>query len=310
MKVAVGVDLGGTNVRAALVDTGTGAVLADARRPVADREPPAVAKLVGDVVREVDPEGTRCGVGIGFAGMLRGWTGVVANAPNFGWRDVDFRTLLRAEVGERAELYNDLNAIAYGEKTWGAARGLRDVLFVYVGTGVGAGLVLDGKLYIGHSHLAGELGHVKVIPRGRLCGCGQRGCLEAYVSGRNLQARAREDLAKTHSLALELAGSLDALHAGHLDEAALKGDRYAKELMDHAGMLLGVALANAVTVLNPARLVLGGGVWEKSPSLREPTLQWFGEAVNRPSVEGFDLADGKLGDLGGVLGAAALIADL
>src|SRR5205823_4085163 len=146
-------------------------------------------------------------------------------------------------------LYNDLNAIAYGETRWGAARGMADVLFVFIGTGVGAGIVTDGKLYFGSNHLAGEFGHIKVIRNGRLCGCGQRGCLEAYTSGRHLQAIAREDLQKTSSLALELAGSLENLHAGHLDEAAARGDRYASELLEHAGMLLGTALANAVTTL-------------------------------------------------------------
>src|SRR5205814_3571402 len=112
MAVAVGVDLGGTNVRAALIDTTAGSFLgAEAKAPVTDKRPEMVAELVGTVVDKVDPEKRRAGVGIGFAGMLRGWTGVVVNAPNFGWREVDFRALLRARVGQRTELYNDLNAI-------------------------------------------------------------------------------------------------------------------------------------------------------------------------------------------------------
>jgi glucokinase len=259
-------------------------------------------------VRIVDPQSQRVGVGVGFAGMLRGWSGVVVNAPNFGWREVDFRSALRKRVGEKCELYNDLNAIAYGEARWGGARGVRDVFFCFVGTGVGAGIVCDGRLYIGATHLAGEFGHVKVIPNGRLCGCGQHGCLEAYVSGANLQARAREDLQKTKSLALELAGSLDALHAGHLDAAAAHGDRYASELMRHAGMLLGVALANAVCTLNPSRLVMGGGVWEKAEQLRKHTTSWFNDTINRPHLEGFAVVDSTLGERAGVLGAATLIA--
>jgi glucokinase len=310
VTVAVGVDFGGTNVRAALVDVGSGKLVRETKLATSDKTPEGVADTVDRVVREVDPQNERLGVGIGFAGMLRGWTGVVVNAPNFGWRDVDFRSLVRARVGEKAELYNDLNAIAYGEKTWGAARGLRDVLFVFVGTGVGAGIIADGQLFIGAGHLAGELGHVKVIPGGRLCGCGQRGCLEAYASGINLQARAREDLVKTTSLAVELAGGLEHVHAGHLDEAARRGDRYASELLEHAGALLGVVLANAVTVLNPARLVMGGGVWEGAAELRRHTLRYFEENVNKPALDGFSIADSQLGDLAGVLGAAALIADL
>jgi glucokinase len=292
-----------------LVDVVRGEIVAEAKLPVRGKEPVEVAATVAELVRAVDPSNERAGVGIGFAGMLRGWTGVVVNAPNYGWREVDFRSILRREVGERAELYNDLNAIAYGEARWGAARGVADVFFCYVGTGVGAGIVCDSRLYIGQNHLAGEFGHVKVVvPNGRLCGCGQHGCLEAYVSGRNLQARAREDLQKTTSLAVDLAGGVDNLHAGHLDAAAEQGDRYAREILEHAGMLLGVALANAVTTLNPSRLVMGGGVWEKSPYLRTQTARWFQDTVNRPSLEGFAVLDGTLGERAGVLGAATLIA--
>jgi glucokinase len=309
---AVGVDFGGTNVRAALVDVKRGEFIGtDAKLPVLDKQPERVAATIADIVRAVDPNNERVGVGVGFAGMLRGWTGVVVNAPNFGWREVDFRSILRRHVGERTELYNDLNAIAYGEARWGAARGLADVFFCFVGTGVGAGIICDGKLYTGATHLAGEFGHIKVVvPNGRLCGCGQYGCLEAYVSGRNLQARAREDLAKTTSLAVEIAGGLEHLHAGHLEEAATRGDRYASELLGHAGMLLGVALGNAVCTLNPSRLVMGGGVWEKSAQIRSHARRWFEETVNKPSVEGFRVVDGSLGERAGVLGAATLIAGL
>src|SRR5262245_60090844 len=114
-KVAVGVDLGGTNVRAALVETERGVIAMERKRPVVSRDPIALADQLAQMVREVDPESHRCGVGVGFAGMLRGWTGVVVNSPNFGWREVDFRRLLRQRLGESVEVFNDMNAIAYGE---------------------------------------------------------------------------------------------------------------------------------------------------------------------------------------------------
>jgi glucokinase len=311
MALAVGVDLGGTNARAALIDTTAGSFVgAEAKAPVADKRPEAVAELVASVVHKVDPERRRAGVGIGFAGMLRGWTGVVVNAPNFGWREVDFRSLLRARVGERTELYNDLNAIAFGEAMYGGAKGFRDVLCVYVGTGVGSGIVADGELYIGANHLAGEFGHIKVVPEGRLCGCGQRGCLEAYTSGRNIQARAREELGEggAKSLAVELAGGVDQVHAGFLDEAARRGDGYADHLWTEIASHLGVQLGNAVTILNPSRLVMGGGVWQGAPELKRRTLEVFAANINRASTEGFAICDTVLGDTAGVLGAAALIA--
>ncbi len=310
---AVGVDLGGSNIRAALIDVSRGARVGnDAKRAVPDGDKSAelVAELVAEVVAEVDPAGERVGVGVGAAAMLRGWTGVVVNAPNFGWREVDFRAVLRARVDQRLELYNDLKAIAYGEFRFGGARGTEDVLCVYVGTGVGSGLIAGGRLYIGQSHLAGEIGHIKVVPGGRLCGCGRRGCLEAYTSGRNLQRRAQEELsAGASSLAVELAGGAERVHAGHLETAALRGDPYADRLWSEVGGILGTALANAVTLLNPARLVMGGGVWQKSPELRRRALAAFDEALNPPSSEGFELVDTTLGDDAGVLGAAALIVD-
>jgi len=306
---AVGVDLGATNARAALVEVETGQILAETKMPWTDRAPETVAKIVGSVVREVDPKSERCGVGVGFAGMLRGWSGVVVIAPNFGWREINFRSMLRAEVGERCELYNDLNAIAYGEAVYGGARGVRDVLCVYVGTGVGAGIVVNGRLHSGATHLAGEIGHTKVIPGGRLCGCGMRGCLEAYASGRNIQKYAQEELrGGERSLAIELAGGIDNVHAGFLDEAARRGDVYAGRLWEEVSTLLGMALGNAVTLINPSRLVMGGGVWQGAPELRRRTIARLFELINQPSREGFEIVDTALGDTAGMLGAAALIA--
>lgn len=306
---AVGVDLGATNARAALVDVETGKILAETKMPWTDRSPETVAQIVGAAVRQVDPHNERVGVGVGFAGMLRGWSGVVVIAPNFGWREIDFRSMLRADVGERCELYNDLNAIAYGEARYGGARDVRDVLCVYVGTGVGGGIVVGGRLYSGATHLGGEIGHTKVVPGGRLCGCGMRGCLEAYASGRHIQKRAQEELRSgERSLAVELAGGIDHVHAGFLDEAARRGDFYAGRLWEEVSTLLGIALANAVTLLNPTRLVMGGGVWQGAPELARRSIARLFEFVNQPSREGFEVVDTALGDSAGMLGAAALIA--
>jgi glucokinase len=248
-------------------------------------------------------------VGVGFAGMLRGWTGVVINAPNFGWREVDLRGLLRQRLGAKLEVYNDLNAIAFGEARYGGARGIADVLCVYVGTGVGGGLVESGKLYTGATHLAGEIGHSKAVRGGRPCACGQRGCLETYCSGRYLRERALEELKTETSLAVELAGGLEHVHAGFLDEAARRGDRYATRLWDEVSGLLGLALGNAVTILNPSRLVMGGGVWQGAPELARRTTAVVHEVVNTPALDGFAVVDTALGDTAGVLGAAASIAE-
>lgn len=311
-QVAVGVDLGGTNLRAALVSIGDGALLAQSKRKLEDRSPEAVARSIGELVAEVDPDRRRRGVGIGIAAMLRGFTGVVVNAPNLGWREVDFRSVVTRTLAtnEPVELYNDLNAITLGEQRYGAARGKNDVLCVYVGTGVGAGMVLDGRLYAGASHLAGELGHVKVVlENGRLCGCGARGCLEAYTSGTHIAQRAHEELSTRTSIAVEIAGSKDAVHAGHLDQAARRGDAYALGLWDEISRTLALALGAAVTLVNPSRLVLGGGVLSGAPLLGEKVRERLRIAANAPSLEGFEVVETTLGDHAGVLGAAAAIYD-
>lgn len=320
-RLAVGVDLGGTNLRVALVELDdlregrlerrTARILAEKKEPLVNRDPEFVAEQITGIIAELDRRGVVhvLGVGVGLAGMLRGWSGVVVNAPNLGWREIDFRTLLRRRLGPQVELYNDVNAIAYGEAMHGAAAGVDDILCVFLGTGIGAGLVLDGKPYIGAHHLAGEIGHLKVVPGGRPCGCGARGCVEAYASGANLAARARAELAERQDgrLVVELAGAVDRIHAGHIDEAAAAGDAYAVRLWDEVAPLYALALANATTLLNPARLVLGGGVWEKAGELRRRVLASFWQLLNAPSGEGLQVVDTMLGDQAGVIGAAALI---
>jgi glucokinase len=174
---------------------------------------------------------------------------------------------------------------------------------------VGGGIVVNGELYAGATHLGGEIGHTKVVPNGRLCGCGMNGCLEAYTSGRNIQKRAQEELrGGERSLAIELAGGIDQVHAGFLDEAARRGDVYAGRLWEEVSTLLGLALANTVTLMNPSRLVMGGGVWQGAPELRRRTIARLFDFVNQPSREGFEVVDTALGDSAGMLGAAALIA--
>jgi glucokinase len=296
-------------MRVALVDVETGVEIGEVcKAPVTEREPDKVAMLVGDLVRRADPKNERVGVGIGFAGMLRGYTGIVVNAPNFGWREVNFRAELRKQVGANAELYNDLNAITYGEQQFGSARGVRDVLCIYVGTGIGGGLVLDGKLYAGATHLAGEVGHTKVVPGGRLCGCGQRGCIEAYASGRNIQLRVQEELKTQTSLAIELAGGVEHVNASHIDAAAQKGDAYASKLWNEVAGHLGLVFANVVTTLNPTRLVLGGGMWQGCIDLQKRVMVRFAELCNAPSLEEFEVVATQLDDRAGILGSAALIA--
>jgi glucokinase len=315
----LGIDLGGTNARAALVDQATGAVVASHKRRHEERTPIAVARAVADAVRQAAAEGGVAlaaleGAGVGVAGQCLGATGVVLNAPNLGWRDVPFGDLLAAELRLPVRIVNDLSAAAWGERAFGAARGVDDAALVFVGSGVGAGLILGGRLHDGGHGVAGELGHVKVTPRGakpRLCGCGEWGCLEAYAGGMNLAARVREALAEGQAGAVLAAagGDPSKVSASAVEAAYQGGDGYARELWAETGELLGTAMANLCTLLNPSRLVLGGGVLLGCPNLMRITRAQLGDRTLRAARQGLTVACAGLGDDAGVVGAALLGAE-
>jgi glucokinase len=307
----VGVDLGGTNVRAAVVDR-RGHILAAARTPLTDdRSPEAVVALTSATVAQALAEAqlslsTLLGVGVGIAGQLRGTSGVVANGPNLGWREVPFGRMLSAALARPIRVVNDLEAIAWGEFCFGAARGEKDVLVVCVGTGVGAGLIVDGRLYHGASGVAAEIGHVKVRPGGERCGCGKRGCLEAYCGGGNLVKRLQSEMHNWPALLQKAAHDPARLHPGFVEELAQGGDARARTLWEELAQLLGLTLANAVTMVNPALLVLGGTVLKGCPSLQVRTEEVFRELVLEIAGEAVTIKPTALGDDGGILGAAAL----
>jgi glucokinase len=215
---------------------------------------------------------------------------------------------------------NDLSVAAWGERSAGAGRGVDDLLVVLVGTGVGAGLILGGKLLEGASNVAGELGHVLAHPGGRLCGCGQRGCLEAYAGGHNLAAWARDDLriamaamraaGQRHPAVgrklLEIAGEPEKVTAAAMERAAHEGDELSRRLLEEAGSLLGVALANLITVLNPARLLLGGGVLTGSPRMMRSAIEKLDAHTAKMARSALQISAPELGDQAGVVGAALL----
>jgi glucokinase len=326
--LAIGIDIGGTNIRTALyrglraAATATGGEPGEALRPVVerrervgtDRAPESVvtrlADMIGGLLDEAGCAGLPVPVGIGFAGMLRGDRGYVVQSPNVGWREVPFGDLLREKLGgsHRVEIENDANAIAWGEFHLGAGRGVKDIVVCYVGTGIGGGAVVNRTLLTG-SGSGLEIGHVKVVwdDDARRCACGLKGCIEAYAGGELLSRRARAELAGgARSAAVALAGSVDAVNPGHLDAAAAEGDEYALGLWAEVGLLLGVALANAVTLFNPQRLILGGGVLSRTPVLREHAIAALQVAVNPPAAETLEIENATLGDDAGLVGSALI----
>jgi glucokinase len=322
VRLAIGVDLGGTNLRAGVIrGEGDASIMLAHRELVgADREPRAIVERLAAVIERlaggavVDLDAAPIPVGVGVAAMLRDARGAVARSPHLGWQDVPFGALLRERLGPRFALgvYNDVNAITWGEAVAGAARGCRDVLAVYVGTGIGGGVIAGGKLIDGASSCAGEIGHVKVRwdDAAARCNCGGRGCVEAYVGGSYLDQRIRRDLSnkKTRTSAVGLAGGAEHVTALHVDQAAADGDEWALALWSEIAPLLAVSLANALAVLNSERLVLGGGLLSRTPTLVSLTDIALRIMAPPPTLEPLTVAMAELGDDAGLVGAANLAA--
>lgn len=257
----VGVDIGGTKVACVLANT-EGRILARQWQPTRATEGwQAVVRRTFEMTERVlqgVPRQQVRGIGISCGGPLDSQRGIVYSPPNLpGWDAVPIKRLFEERFGLPTRLENDANATALAEHRFGAGRGTRNMVFMTWGTGIGGGLILDGRLYRGTNDLAGEIGHTTVLLDGPLCGCGKRGCLEALASGPSISRRARE-------LANESPESLvwqrvppEEVTAQHVVEAALEGDTFARFVLAEAATYMGIGIANVAQILNPERVVLG-----------------------------------------------------
>jgi glucokinase len=306
----LGIDLGGTYARAGVVDA-EGRILAHAKTALADRTPQAVVSAIAAAAAEALGEAGGApvgGCGIGVAAQLRPG-GLVSVAPNLGWRDVPLGALLSSALGREVQVVNDLTAAAWGEFRAGAGRGVMDLFVVFVGSGVGSSMISGGRRIAGSTGVAGEFGHIKVVPGGRRCGCGELGCLEAYAGGHNLHRQMREAVERSGGagLMLQLAGGDPArLTSTILEQAAHAGDPAAMEIYGTAANHLGLAVANMVTVLNPARLILGGGVLRHAPGLCKAVEDHVRAYTNANACAAVEVRTAALGDDSGLIGAALL----
>ena len=318
--LAIGVDVGGTKVAAGLVDS-SGTVLARTRRDTPGRTTRAsvVEDVIVDAVAEVQalaardfPQQPLVGVGLGAAGFVSADRSTVVFAPHLAWRDEPIRDRLARRLGLPVALDNDANAAAWAEFRFGAGRGESRLLLVTLGTGIGGALVVDGALERGRHGLAGEFGHMQVVPDGERCECGNRGCWEQYSSGRAMQREAREMLEQDSPYAAGLAaycgGDPARVEGHHVTEAARNGDVAALELMGDVGRWLGLGLANLVAALDPGRIVVGGGVSEAGDLLLEPAREMFARRLtgrgHRPLTP---ILAAELGPSAGLVGAADLV---
>ena len=317
MRLVIGVDLGGTKFAAGAISADGTHQFAFASEPTlasrgADDVVARMAALVERVIAQATAEAgvTRndvAGIGIGAPGPLRRTDGIVVVAPNLGWHEYPLRDRLAAATGHLVTLDNDANCATFGEWWIGAARGSANVVGVTIGTGIGGGIVIDGRLYHGANDVAGEIGHTTIETAGRRCKCGNYGCLEAYASGPAIAERAREALggAAPSTLREATGGDLSALTAHHVYDAARAGDDLAKDVVRDTARYLGAGVANLLNLINPDTVVLAGGVTAAGELILAPLREEVRRRAFRPAVDAARIVPGALGSRAGTVGAAA-----
>jgi glucokinase len=314
-KYVIGIDLGGTKIASAVLDTDLKIVSRYKERVGSDVDPEKVFdKICVCIDASIHEAGTGIGnlIGIGMdvPGPLDWKEGIVLETPNLGFKNFPMKQRLEDRFGLPVLLENDVNAGVYGEYVKGAGRGYRHAVGVFPGTGIGGGLVLNGKLFRGASGSAGEIGHMIVQIGGPLCGCGQYGCLEALAS-RSAIAKTAAGIAASggSKIILEKAGTdIKKIKSGTLYQAWKAGEKPIIELIDRSARFLGIGLANCVNLFNPEVVILGGGIVEKFGDVYVKAAEKaMREHAMEKLVEGVKVIPAELGDDAAVVGSASLI---
>ncbi|MBF7081665.1 ROK family protein [Desulfallas sp. Bu1-1] len=311
--LVVGVDLGGTKILTVLAGM-EGDVLARVKVPTGAElgQEHVIDKIVETVQAALleagAPAGSVKAVGMGVPGPVDADNGFIHFAPNLGWRDVPLGEIMRRRLDLPVYMDNDANLAALGEHRYGAGRGAADMVYITVSTGVGGGLILGGRVYRGAGGGAGEIGHVTVAEDGPVCRCGNRGCLEAVASGTAMARRAAAlvDEGRGAGILAAAGGDKNKISARAVARAARAGDAAALAILRDAGRYLGIAVAGLVNLLNPAAVVLGGGVMESAGLFWEPMLERVQRRSLPSSLEAVRIVRAALGGESGAMGAVAL----
>ena len=308
------VDLGGSKILSVVVD-GEGRIRGEDRRPTeAEEGPEAGLERIG---ASMDAALANAGLrrddlraaGVCAPGPIDSTRGVIPEAPNLpGWRDVPICQYLAARLGVTVILENDATAAAYGEFVYGAGRGYQHIVYITVSTGIGGGLVLDGRLYRGASGAAGEIGHITIETEGPLCGCGKPGHVEALASGRAIAREAEALIARGGSPRLaRLAQEEGELTAASVQRAAEEGDPEAVRILQQAGYYLGIGLAAYVDVFNPEVIIIGGGLRHMGDLYLTPAREEMARRAMAEPLKVVRLVEAELGDYTGAMGIVALL---
>ena len=320
MKKFIGCDLGGTNLRAAVVDVDNGDVLHLASIPTLAREMhAAVMQRMADLVLHVlqsaglnkDDIG---GIGIGVPGVLdleKGETLFLPNLPGT-WPHIPLANTITRRTGLPTTLLNDVRAITNGEWQFGAGRGVDTLAVFAIGTGIGGGLVINGRLHLGLGGTGGELGHTMIDFNGPACGCGNNGCLETYASGPAIAAMGMKAVAqgRTTRIAELCDHDLNRITPKLIADAAQAGDEIAKDIYEKAGFYIGIAAANVCAAIGPRRIIIGGGVARAGELLLDPIRRTVRQRVHIMPVDQVEIVPSQLGDNAGIIGVACWAAQL
>lgn len=309
----IGIDVGGTNVKIALVSDGGNIIYSNSIPTRAEMGYEytinSMKEAIKDLLKETNSQPKDIeGMGFGFPGQIDCQNGVVRLAPNIpGWVDVPIAEIMEKEFGIPTRVDNDVRCAALGELNFGAGVGCENLICITVGTGIGSGLIINGKLVRGASNAAGEIGHIKLdIKEGPLCGCGDRGCLEAFASGPSIVAMAEEYIKGGKSTKYrELANPEITPYI--VSEAAKQGDAVAKRIFTIMGEYIGVGLASVVNLLNPEKIIIGGGVAAAGDILMNPIKETLVKRAMPISGAAVQVVPAQLGNTAGVIGASLLI---
>ncbi len=305
-KFYAGIDLGGTGIKAGLFGSDGKLLKEGERRTPASAQ--AILSAVGELCQELTGEegGGLSGLGIGAAGVLDQEMEMILESPNLpdDFRSFPLRKRLEESLKVPVVLDNDASAAALGEYHFGAGRGSKSLICFTLGTGIGGGIVLEGRLWRGATNAAGELGHMCIDPEGPICGCGGRGCLEAFCSTQAILERAEDFMARQPGSVLN---ELEELTPHTISQVARAGDRAAIKVWEETGRYLGVGIGNILNIFNPEVVVLSGGVSEAGDLILKPALRSAKEVAFEAPFRAARIQRGELGNRAGITGAACLL---
>lgn len=313
-QLFLGVDLGGSNISAAIMDESGKIIRLEKTTTLASKgKKKVISRIVGLAEKVIQDAGVSKskikGLGIGVPGVLDLKKGVVKYSPNLpGWNNVPLKTELQQALEMKVIMDNDANAAAYGEKWLGAGKQCDDVVVYTLGTGVGGGIIMGGMLVHGSCDGAGELGHMTILPDGPKCACGNTGCLETLVSGTGIARRTKEAIknGRKSILTRMCEGDVNNITAKLVFQAGKKGDKLAKEIIEQTGLYLGIAVANIINLLNPSLIIIGGGVSVSGESLMKIIRQEARKRAFKDLFQCVKIVRATLADKAGVFGAVGI----